>query len=358
MLHDLSPFLFKLPWFSPDFGVRWYGVAYMTGFVCAYFLYQWLARRQRAGLTPEMVGDFVTYGALGILIGGRLGYAVFYSPDLFLKFKTEIPFWGVLAVNEGGMASHGGMIGLVIACWIFARKHGISQNHLYDLAAIAGPIGIFFGRIANFINGELVGRPCDPNFPLAVKFPQDLYLWPSSESSRLPELAAVVEKLPGGSREMYLEMAEKFRTNPSAQNFINNTISQIIEAVQSGNEAVKEALAPLLTARHPSQLYAAAGEGLFLFLALFILWYKPRKPGVIGSIFICLYAVVRIIDEQFRTPDAHLGFQLFGLTRGQWLSIGMLIVGLALLIMYSRRGGLPISGWGRGQSVRLNRRSK
>lgn len=353
MVHDLSPFLWRI---SGDFGIRWYGFAYMMGFVCAYFLFHWMAQRQKAGLTSEMISDFVTYGALGILIGGRLGYCVFYSPDLFLKFKTQIPYWGVLAVNEGGMASHGGMIGLVFGCWLFARKHGINQNYLYDLVSLAGPVGIFFGRIANYINGELVGRPCDPSFPLAVKFPQDLYLWPASESSRLPELASVVEKIPSLSREQYLEMVDKFKIDAGARDFVNNVMSQIVDAIQSGNTAAKEALAPLLTARHPSQLYAAAGEGVFLFLFLFILWYKPRKPGVIGSTFVCLYAIVRIIDEQFRTPDAHLGFQLFGLTRGQWLSIGMLVVGVALLIMYSRREGLPVSGWGRSQSVRLHRR--
>lgn len=353
MVHDLSPFLWRI---SGDFGVRWYGLSYMAGFICAYVLFQWLANRQKAGLTPEMIGDFVTYGAIGILVGGRLGYCLFYSPDLFIKFKSEIPFWGVLAVNEGGMASHGGMIGLALACFLFARKHGLNQNYLYDLVSIAGPVGIFFGRLANFTNGELVGRACDPSFPLAVKFPQDLFFWPSAEAGRLPELAAVVEQLPGGSREKYLEMVGKIRIDGSARDFVNNTIYQIVDAIQSGNTAVKEAVAPLLTARHPSQLYAAAGEGVFLFLFLFILWYKPRKPGVIGSTFICLYAIVRIVDEQFRTPDAHIGYQLFDLTRGQWLSVGMLAVGLGLLVMYSRREGLKISGWGKGQNVRLHRR--
>lgn len=352
MLHDLSPFLIRI---SGDFGIRWYGLAYMTGFICAYFLFQWMANRQKAGLTPEMVADFVTYGAIGILAGGRLGYCIFYSPDLFLNFKSEFPFWGVLAVNEGGMASHGGMIGLVVGCWLYARKNRLNPNHLYDLVALAGPIGIFFGRIANYINGELVGRPCDPNFPLAVKFPQDLYMWPRSEFSRLPELANVVEKL-GGSREKYLEMVGKFKMDVGARDFVNSTMAQIVEAVQNGNAAVKETLAPLLTARHPSQLYAAAGEGLFLFILLFVLWYKPRKPGVIGSIFLTFYALVRIIDEQFRTPDAHIGFQLFGLTRGQWLSIVMLVLSLGLWIMYSRRAGLAISGWGRSQNVKLHRR--
>jgi phosphatidylglycerol:prolipoprotein diacylglycerol transferase len=353
MIHDFSPFLWRI---SGDLGVRWYGLSYMVGFLCAYLLFQWLAKRQRMGLTPEMVGDFVTYGAIGILVGGRLGYCLFYSPDLFLNFKPELPFWGVLAVNEGGMASHGGMIGLVVACWLFSRKYRISQNYLYDLVALAGPIGIFFGRLANFVNGELVGRPSDPDFPLAVKFPTDLISWPSAEPGRLAELATAFEKIPGASREKFLEMVDKFRIDGSARDFINNAIYQIIDAIQSGNAAVKEAVAPLLTPRHPSQLYAAAGEGLLIFLTLFFLWYKPRKQGVIGATFVCLYAIVRIIDEQFRVPDAHLGFGLLGLTRGQWLSVAMLGVGVVLLFMFGRRDGLATPGWGKGQHVRLGRR--
>jgi phosphatidylglycerol:prolipoprotein diacylglycerol transferase len=353
MVHDFSPFLWRI---SGEFGVRWYGLSYMAGFIVAYLLFQMMASRQKVGLTPEMVGDFVTYGAIGILLGGRLGYCVFYSPDLFLKFKSQIPYWGVLAVNEGGMASHGGMIGMVVACWLYARKHGLNQNYLFDLVSIAGPIGIFFGRLANFVNGELVGRPCDPNFSLAVKFPQDMYLWPAESFSKLSELGPVVASIPGESREKYLEMLGKYQIDPSAREYVQDMISLIIRSIQDGNAAAKAAIEPLLTARHPSQLYAAAGEGVFLFTVLFLLWYKPRKPGVIAAIFVCLYACVRIVDEQFRTPDYQIGFQLFNLTRGQWLSIGMLIVGLVLLVMYSRREGLPFPGWGKGQNVRIHRR--
>lgn len=353
MLHDLSPFLVRI---SGDFGIRWYGLSYMMGFVCAYLLFIWMSKRQKAGLSPAMVGDFVTYGAIGILIGGRLGYALFYSPDLFLRFRPEIPWWGVLAVNEGGMASHGGMLGLVAGCFLYSRKYGLNQNYLYDLVALAGPIGIFFGRLANYVNGELLGRPCDPNMPFATKFPQELLTWPSEAVSRLKELGPVVEKIPGASAEQYLELADKAQFDPSSRDRVYNFIYQIIENVQNGNEGVKEALKPLLTARHPSQLYAAFGEGLFLFVFLFIMWRKPRKPGVIGSTFIVLYAIVRIITEQFRTPDAHIGYQLFGLTRGQWLSIGMLVIGLGLWLMYSRREGLALPGWNRGQNLKLHRR--
>ncbi len=105
MVHSLNPVIFYI-WREKDLGVRWYGLSYMLGFLAAYFIIHWLARRQRTQLKPEQVSDFIVYGALGTLIGGRLGYCIFYNPELFTVFKTGFPFWGVLAVNEGGMSSH------------------------------------------------------------------------------------------------------------------------------------------------------------------------------------------------------------------------------------------------------------
>ncbi len=352
MVHDLDPFALRI---SGDFGVRWYGLSYMMGFICAYLMIKWLAQKQRSGLTPQMVGDFVTYAAIGTLVGGRLGYVVFYGPDLFLKFKSAFPFWGVLAVNEGGMASHGGMIGIVIAALLFARKYSVNALYLFDLVAVSGPIGVFFGRIANFINGELVGRPCDPSFPLAVKFPQDIYLWPAQEFNKLPELASVTEKI-GVSRDQWLELVGKFHIDMTSRDQVYAIMNKIVEQIQSGNTAAKEAIAPLLTARYPSQLFAAVGEGLFVFLVLFFLWRKPRKPGFIAAMFVLLYAIVRIVDEHFRMPDVQIGFQWLGLTRGQWLSIAMFVAGLVLMFVWTRASSLKIPGWGRGQSIKLNRK--
>ena len=352
MVHDLSPFLWRI---SGEFGIRWYGLSYLAGFIGGYLLIHWLCSRQRSGLAPALIGDLVTYIAIGTLVGGRLGYCVFYSPDLFLQFKPSFPYWGVLAVNEGGMASHGGMIGIVIACALFGIKNGISKLYLYDLIAISAPIGVFFGRIANFINGELVGRPADPSVPLAVKFPTDIYSWPGHDASKLAELSTVVEKL-GVSRDQWLEWVDKFRVDAPAREQINSSLTRIVHSIQDGNSAVKEAIAPFLEARHPSQLYAAAGEGLLIFIVLMTLWSRPQKPGVIGATFVMVYAMVRIIDEQFRMPDAHIGYQLFNLTRGQWLSIGMFFIGVVLAFLWGRRETLPIPGWGRAASVKLHRR--
>lgn len=352
MVHDLDPFALRI---SGDFGVRWYGLSYMMGFICAYLMIKWLAQKQRSGLTAQMVGDFVTYAAIGTLVGGRLGYVFFYGPDLLLKFKSAFPFWGVLAVNEGGMASHGGMIGIVVAALLFARKYSVNALYLFDLVAVSGPIGVFFGRIANFINGELVGRPCDPSFPLAVKFPQDIYLWPAQEFNKLPELASVTEKI-GVSRDQWLELVGKFHMDIASRDQVYSIMNKIVEQIQNGNTAAKEAIAPLLIARYPSQLFAAVGEGLFLFLFLFFLWRKPRKPGFIAATFVLLYAIVRIVDEHFRMPDVQIGFQWLGLTRGQWLSIAMFVTGLILMFVWTRASSLKIPGWGRGQSIKLNRK--
>jgi phosphatidylglycerol:prolipoprotein diacylglycerol transferase len=354
MLHDLSPFAIR---FTESFGIRWYGLSYLAGFFCAYLFIIWLSRRQRLGLTVQMVGDLVTYGAIGILLGGRLGYCLFYSPDLFLKFKTDFPFWGVLALNEGGMSSHGGMIGLVLSLVLFSWNSGISQLYLFDLAAISGPIGVFFGRLANYVNGELVGREVDVSYEYAVKFPQDILYWPQYNMEKLGSLGDVMDKIPGVGKSEWLSWVDQFRSNPNIQAKMNFALSQVLEQIQSGNQAVKEAIIPLLTARHPSQIYEAFGEGLFLFILLFIIWYKPRQPGVVGSWFLILYAIARIIGERFRLPDAHLGFDFLELTRGQVLSGVMLILGLWLLFFYSRRMTIAQPGWGLGQHVRIHRRS-
>lgn len=352
MVHDLDPFALRI---SGDFGIRWYGLSYMAGFVCAYFIIRWLCQRQRSGLTAPMVGDFITYGAIGTLVGGRLGYVFFYSPDLLLKFKADFPFWGVLAVNEGGMASHGGIIGIVIACMLYARKYSVNSLYLLDLVSVVGPLGVFFGRIANFINGELVGRPADPQYPLAVKFPQDIFTWPSKETAKLQEMTDVVEKV-GVDRETWLGLMDRFRFDSGARDQVYGILNKVVESIQDGQTAVKEALAPLLTPRYPSQLFAAFGEGLFLFVVLFLLWRKPRKPGFIAASFVMLYAVVRVWDEQYRMPDAHIGYQWLDLTRGQWLSIVMFVVGLIMMFIWTRSSSLKIPGWSRGHSIKLNRK--
>ncbi len=359
-VHDLSPFIFKFPanslW-GDQFGFRWYGFSYLLGFICAYHLIVWLAKRQRAGLTHEMVGDFITYAAVGVLAGGRLGYCIFYDPKLFISFSSSMPFWKVLAVNEGGMASHGGVLGVIVACILFAAKHGISYAYLLDLAAITGPIGFFFGRIANFINGELVGRIAPENFEYAVKFPSDILNWPSYEPGRLAGLVPVVEKL-GVDSARWGELVSRYRTDSSVGDQMYSVLVRITHEIQNGNSGVKEAIAPLLDGRYPSQLLACLSEGLFSFVVLFFMARKSRRPGMVAATFGMVYAASRIFNEQFRQPDLQIGYQLFDLTRGQWLSIGMFVAGLLLMIFWSRTQSQTVHGWQRDEGGNVSSRVK
>ena len=352
MVHDFDPVLWQI---YGDIGIRWYGLSYILGFIAAYIVIGWLGDRQKAGLTHEMVSDLITYLALGTIIGGRLGYVFFYSPDLLTKFKPEFPYWGVLAVNEGGMASHGGMIGIVIACWLFVRKSGINFTYLLDLCAVGGPLGVFFGRIANFINGELVGRPAPADLPWAVRFPTDLYLWPKREPEKLESLSSVVDKIDINPTQ-WLDWVHHMRDNMMAREHVLGTINTIVAQIQHGNTALRDALGPLLVPRHPSQLYAALLEGLLLFIILFFLWRKPRRPGFITGCFLIFYAIFRISDEYFRMPDDHIGLQMFGLSRGQLLSIVMLIIGLIFSFIWARSNAFVVQGWGRLQSIKIGRK--
>lgn len=353
MVHDLSPFIFKV---TENFGPRWYGFSYMLGFVCAYFIIRWLCERQQAGLERSQVADFITYAAFGTMIGGRLGYAVFYDPELLWSFSSQLPFWKLLAVHEGGMASHGGIIGIVVACWLYGRKYQINWIYLLDIASIVGPIGVLFGRIANFINGELVGRIAPESFKYGVRFPTDILNWPGYEFDRLNTLNPVVEKL-GTDSSKWNELLASFNSNQMSREEVYTTLTRIVHEIQNGNGAVKEAITPLLDYRYPSQLFAAASEGLITFLILFFLARKNRHPGFIASSFIVCYAVARISNEMFRMPDLQIGYQLFGLTRGQWLSIIMMMVGFMMMFYWNRTQTQSVYGWVRGENVKLAKRS-
>ncbi|MFN7453339.1 MAG: prolipoprotein diacylglyceryl transferase [Pseudobdellovibrionaceae bacterium] len=352
MIHQFDPFIYRI---SGEFGLRWYGFSYLLGFLFAYIFISWMCSRQKVGLHVKQVSDFITWGAVGILLGGRLGYCLFYDPSLFVQFKGTLPFWGVFALNEGGMSAHGGILGLILACILFAAKTGVSQLYLFDLVAVTAPVGIFFGRIANFFNGELVGRAAPADYTFGIKFPHDILNWPAYEFSKLASLSNVTSQL-GVSNEDWLRWVDQYRTQPEAQNQVTSMLYQIIDQVQQGNVVVIQALSPLLELRHPSQLYAAAGEGLFIFLILFLFWRSPRTPGVVGALFLVLYGIARFVGEFFRMPDPHVGYQWLDLTRGQWLSLVVMAIGLGLLFVWGRREALPFPGWGKAQSVKIHRR--
>jgi phosphatidylglycerol:prolipoprotein diacylglycerol transferase len=163
-LHNLDPFIFRL-W--GDVGPRWYGMAYVLAFISGFALLSWLAKRGYLDLSPSAVGDFVTWVALfGVMIGGRIGYVIFYKPEMFREPLSILRVW------EGGMSSHGGIIGVVLFSLVYARRHKIPWTNLGDNVVVVAPIGLGLGRLANFINGELYGRIA--NFPWAMQFPKEL----------------------------------------------------------------------------------------------------------------------------------------------------------------------------------------
>jgi phosphatidylglycerol:prolipoprotein diacylglycerol transferase len=258
--HNLSPVLVQLG----PVPIRYYSLAYLLGLLLAWWLLHYLSKSRRIALTTQQVADMVMpYSLFGILLGGRLGYVIFYGGLEYLKNPIKI-----IRIWDGGMSSHGGIAGLIVALWLFSRRHRVPLLHLMDLAALTAPIGLFLGRVANFINGELYGRATDVAW--AVIFHD----------------------------------ANGVATEP----------------------------------RHPSQLYEAFGEGLLPFLLL-LLWHRKLLPktGICASIFCFVYSVSRIVCEQYRQPDEHIGFQVFGTTRGQLLTLGLIALGLWIAFQVLRR---------------------
>jgi phosphatidylglycerol---prolipoprotein diacylglyceryl transferase len=264
---DIDPIAFHLG----PLAVRWYGLAYLAGFVLGWRYALMLAKRGvsfRGAPSVADIDDYLTWVVVGVIVGGRLGSVLFYNLPFYLQNPLEI-----LMVWHGGMSFHGGFLGVATVTLIFSLRRGIKPMALADLACAAAPIGLFFGRIANFINGELWGRPW--NGPWSMVFPHD------------------PEQLP----------------------------------------------------RHPSQLYEAGLEGIILFIVLAVLIRLPavqRRPGVVSGIFVVGYGFARVVVENFRMPDAQLGFLTDGLTMGQILSLPMIAAGALLAIWCWRRGPAPL----------------
>jgi phosphatidylglycerol:prolipoprotein diacylglycerol transferase len=229
---------------------------YLIGLLGAWFLLARRCRRPDAPVNRKQVDDLIFYAACGIILGGRVGYALFYGLDQLLAN----PLW-LFYIWEGGMSFHGGFLGVLVAMWLFGRKVGSHPVDLLDFIAPVVPLGLSTGRLGNFIGQELWGRPTD--VPWAMVFPND----------------------------------------------------------------------PAGLARHPSQLYQALLEGLVLFLILYLFSMKPRPRYAVSALFLLFYGLFRFSVEFVRQPDAHLGFDLFGwMSRGQLLSLPMIIGGFALLV--------------------------
>ncbi len=277
---DLSPELFSIPLFGMEFALRWYALAYIAGILIAWRLAVMALRRpalwrnETPPMKPKQLDDLLTWIIIGVILGGRVGFVLFYQPAYYLSHPADI-----LKVWQGGMAFHGGLLGVIVASYLYGRRHNIPTLSLGDLVAYTVPPGLLLGRLANFINAELWGRPSE--LPWAVIFP-----------------GFAAQDCPG---------------------------------VVAG-----------MCARHPSQLYEAALEGVLLGAVLFWLAYRRgafRKPGLIMGVFLAGYGASRFVVEFVRQPDAqfvspgnplglawHIGG--YGLTMGQILSLPMIALGL------------------------------
>lgn len=313
-VHDLNPVLLRL---TDAIQLRWYGLAYLVGFIGGFYLLRHLARRGLWVLKPEQTADFIAAAALfGVFIGGRIGWVLFYFMDGLLN-----PRWWpaikadpllVLRVWEGGMASHGGILGLVVFTWFYAKKHKVTWTGLGDGLCVVAPVGVFCGRMANFINGELYGRVAD-GVAWAVKFPLSLIEQPVEVQSAAWQAAT--------------------RIVPA---LADTDSLDVLIATARENPEVSAALGNFLPPRHPSQIYEALLEGALLFAILWLVRTRlPKAPdGLLTGLFFGFYALFRIIGEQFREPDsAMIGF----LTKGQFLSLFMFLFAAGFLF-HSWRG--------------------
>jgi phosphatidylglycerol:prolipoprotein diacylglycerol transferase len=256
-VHTPHPFLVR---FGESSGIRYYGLGYLAGFVAGAALLHWYYRRGRSPLDLNAISDLMSYLVAGVLLGGRVGYFIFYQPQALLSDPLSL-----FRVWQGGMASHGGFLGVILAMWFYARRKRIDFFRLSDMVVSVAPPGLFIVRIANFLNGELWGKVTD--VPWAVIFAETSDLKP----------------------------------------------------------------------RHPSQLYEAALEGLFLFVLMqWRFWRGPARdqPGRVSGEFLLAYAVVRMVCEVFREPDATL---ILGLSRGTFYSLFLVAGGLAVIARSARR---------------------
>lgn len=249
-VNNLDPVAISL--FNID--IRWYSLAYIFGLIFSIQYGKFLITKNNFfKFEKDILDDYLPYAILGIILGGRIGYILFYDLAFYIKNPIEIFY-----IWQGGMSFHGGLVGIILISLYFVKKKQIDFYVFSDLLALISPIGLFLGRIANFINSELIGLPS--NLPWSVIFVK-------------------IDQIP----------------------------------------------------RHPSQLYEALLEGIMLFVILNLIFKFKKIKGYVSAYFLILYSFFRIISEQFRLPDEHLGYVLGNLSMGSVLSIIILLIGIFIL---------------------------
>ncbi len=271
--------------------VRWYGLMYLVAFIAAIVVGRLRLRLPHVvaqGWTTKDVDDMLFYGVAGTILGGRLGYVLFYKASYYFAHPLDI-----LKVWEGGMSFHGGLLGVTFAMVLFAYQRKRTWLQVTDFVAPMVPTGLAAGRLGNFINGELWGRVTDPHALWAMLFPTSV----NEDAAWL--IAHPQQAAQNGLREIFL----RYHALP----------------------------------RHPSQLYEIALEGIVLFIVMWLYTGKPRPSGAASGLFVTGYGIARFIVEFAREPDDFLGLLAFNLSMGQWLSLPMILVGLAVMAWaYSR----------------------
>lgn len=262
--------------------IRWYALSYIVGFALFVFLGRRRIKQGNTLFTNQTLDDLLTWGVIGVILGGRLGYVLFYKFSDYLANPISI-----FKVWEGGMSFHGGFLGVIVAIYLFSKKHQLGFLKTLDFVAPLVATGLASGRIGNFINGELWGRVTNPTHFWAMGFPQ----------------ARQEDALLANTNPQYLEWFNQYGMLP----------------------------------RHPSQLYQFALEGLCLFVIVWIFSKKPRPTGQVSALFLGGYGLFRFIAEFARQPDDHLGLLYLGMSMGQWLSLPMLILGVIGFVYFGRK---------------------
>ncbi len=339
--HDLSPFVYRI---SGDFGIRWYGVSNLLALVIAYFLLRWLSIRGVTPIPRDRVPDAMMLLVGGVIVGGRLGYILLYDPSLLIHFDSSPPWWGALALTKGGMSSHGGFLGVIGACFLIARGFKDEQGnrvgvcpplHVMDICAMIAPLGLMLGRLANFVNGELLGKvvanPGQPAPWYGVPYPQEILERPLDSLPQTPEQMTAILNL---SQENMLPGESDWELG----------YMRVLDMIRGGNEQIQSQLEPLISARYPTQLMQAFFDGFLVFVIVWFIARKPRRIGVIGPVMLIVYALGRIPMDFFRLPDSEIA-QFGVLTRGQGYSLAMLALGVVVLILSHRKRWVIMGGW-------------